>query len=250
MRTLFIDIETAPAKAYIWDLKTRYVPISQVQEDGYILCFAYRWLDSDEVGFWALWEQGHDAMIEAAHELLSQADHVVTYNGSSFDLPRLNSEFLAARLGPPEPYHHTDLYLGVSKKFRVLSKSMNFMLKKLDIESKLEHKGFELWTGCMEGNKEDQLVMEEYNIQDVVVMQELYEVMYPWLDNVPNKSLWMEPGDKPRCRCGSTDLRFKGYKRTKVLTYKQYHCNDCGSWMRERYAQDSGKARRKDVVTW
>ena len=81
-------------------------------------------------------------------------------------------------------------------------------------------------------------------------MQELYEVMYPWLDHVPNKSLWMEPGDKPKCRCGSEDLRFKGYKRTKVLTYKQYHCNDCGSWMRDRYAEDSGKARRKDVVTW
>lgn len=250
MRTLYIDIETAPAVAYIWDLKTRYVPISQVAEDGYILCFAYRWEDEDEVGFWSIWDQGHDAMVEAAHELLSEADHVVTYNGNSFDLPRLNSEFLVSRLGPPEPYHHTDLYLAVSKKFRVLSKSMNHMLKKLDIGSKLEHKGFELWTNCMAGVKEDQRLMEDYNIQDVAVMQELYEVMYPWLDNVPNKALWMEPSAKPKCRCGSEDLRFKGYKRTKVLTYKQYHCNDCGSWMRERYAEDTGKTRRKDVVTW
>lgn len=249
MRTLFIDIETAPALAYIWDLKTRYVPISQVAEDGHILCFAYRWADENEVGFWAEWEQGHDAMVEAAHELLSEADHVVTYNGSNFDLPRLNSEFLIAGMGPPQPYHHTDLYLGV-KKFRVLSKSMNHMLKLLDLDTKLEHKGFALWTGVMDGDEECQAEMEEYNVQDVVVMADLYEKLYAWLDNVPNQSLWMEPSDKPRCRCGSEDLRFKGYKRTKVLTYKQYHCNSCGSWMRERYASDVGKNRRKDVKTW
>lgn len=249
MKTLFIDIETAPATAYIWDLKTRYVPISQVAEDGYILCFAYRWAGEDEVGFWSIWDQGHDAMIEAAHALLDEADQVVTYNGGSFDLPRLNSEFLVAEMGPPQPYHHTDLYLGV-KKFRVLSKSMNHMLKLLELDTKLEHKGFDLWTGVMNGNKEDQRDMEEYNVQDVIVMEDLYERLYPWLDNVPNRSLWMAPGEKPRCRCGSEDLRFKGYKRTKVLTYKQYHCNDCGSWMRERYAEDTGKSRRKDVVTW
>lgn len=249
MRTLYIDIETAPATAYIWNLRTHYIPISQVAEDGYILCFAYRWADEDEVGFWSLWDQGHDAMIQAAHELLSEADHVVTYNGSSFDLPRLNVEFLIQGFGPPHPYYHTDLYLGV-KKFRVLSKSMNHMLRLLGIEEKMQHKGFELWTGVMNGDPDDQATMEEYNIQDVIVMAELYEKLYPWLDNVPNEALWMDPSAKPKCRCGSENLRFKGYKRTKVLTYKQYHCRDCGSWMRERYAEDTGSKRRKDVVTW
>lgn len=251
MKTLYIDIETAPALAYIWGLKTRYVPISQVAEDGYILCFAYRWDHEDEVGFWALWEQGHDAMVKAAHELLSEADHVVTYNGTSFDLPRLNSEFLIGDYGPPHPYHHTDLYLGV-KKFRVLSKSMNHMLRLLDLDEKLETKGMELWTKVMEGDKEACLQMEEYNVQDVIVMKELYEKLYPWLDNVPNRSLWMEPNTDGEltCRCGSTNLRFKGYKKTKVLRYKQYQCRDCKSWMRERYTVDKGPNKREDVLTW
>jgi len=251
MRTLEIDIEAAPAKAYIWGLKTRYVPVSQVQEDGYILCFAYRWRDEpDVVGFWSIWDQGHDAMIQAAWDLLDEADHIITYNGNSYDIPRLNAEFLIGRLGPPSPYVHTDLFQTVSRKFRVLSKSMNHMLKLLSLEHKLEHKGFELWTGVMDGNKEDQAVMEDYNIKDVLVMDELYEEMYPWLDNVPNQSLWMDTGSKLKCRCGSENLRFKGYKKTKVLSYKQYHCKDCGSYMRARYAEDTGKNRRHDVLTW
>lgn len=250
LKTLYIDIEAAPAKAYIWDLKTRYVPIDQVAEDGYIMCFAYRWNDDDEVGFFSLWDHGHKTMIKNAWRLLDEADHVVSYYGSGYDIPRLNTEFMVARLGPPQPYHHTDLFREVSKRFKVLSKSMNHMLKLLSLETKLEHKGMALWTGCMSGNEEDQLIMEDYNIQDVAVMLDLYKELYPWLDNVPNEALYIPEGVEVMCRCGSTDLRFKGYKRTKVLSYKQYQCNDCGSWMKARYAADSGKLRRKDVIAW
>ncbi len=251
MRTLFIDIETAPAKAYIWNLKTRYVPLSQVQEDGYMLCFSYSWDDDDYIYSVARWDKGGErAMVQKAWDLLDEADAVVHYNGDNFDIPTLHTHFLRYRLGPPSPAHHIDLYKTVSQKFRVLSKSMNHMLHILGLESKMEHKGFELWTGCMDGNKADQNTMEEYNLKDVEVMFELYSELRPWINNHPNVSLWMEPGDEPRCRCGSTNLRNKGYKRTKVLTYKQYKCNECGTYMRERTAVDSGKNRRGDVLTW
>lgn len=249
MKTLYIDIETAPAKAYIWGLKTRYVPISQVAEDGYVLCFAYRWEGSDEVGFYSLWDHDHDTMIDAAWSLLDEADAVISYNGNGFDFPRLNAEFLVSRLGPPSPYHSIDLYRTTSK-FRILSKSMKHMLKILSLDNKLEHKGMELWTGVMTGVKADQLVMEEYNIQDVIVMEELYEELLPWIDNHPNRGLYMEPGDKKVCpNCGGTHLRNKGYKRTRVLTYKQYQCLDCGFYPRERFTEDKGKNRRPEILT-
>lgn len=252
MKTLYIDIETAPAKAYIWDLRTRYVPISQVEEDGYILCYAYRWGHEDDIWFSSRWDHGEDAMVNLAWDLLDEADCVIHYNGDNFDIPRLNTEFLKYKLGPPSPAHHVDLYKTVRSTFRVLSKSMKHMLSLLELDSKLEHKGMELWTECMAGDKEAQQIMMDYNVQDVAVMQELYEMLRPWIRNHPNEALWMEPepDGKLRCRCGSTDLRFKGYKRTKVLRYKQYKCNACGFYPRERYAIDSGKDKREDVLTW
>lgn len=247
-RTLFLDIETAPAKAYIWDLKTRYVPLSQVAEDGYVLCYAAAWEDFDEGEFASTWDHGEKQMVEWAWELLDEADVVVTYNGNGFDLPRLNSEFLKYRLGPPTPYHSIDLYQTVSRKFRVLSKSMNHMLRLLDLDEKVKHKGMELWTGCMEGVAEDQALMEEYNVGDIITLQELYNDLRPWIDNMPNFALWMEPSDEPKCRCGSTDLRFKGYKRTSVFSYKQYLCNSCGQYPRERFAEETRENRRKDIL--
>jgi hypothetical protein len=127
---------------------------------------------------------------------------------------------------------------------------MNHMLDILGLEKKMEHKGMALWTGCMEGIQEDRDIMVDYNIHDVEVMIELYDQLRPWISNTPNTALWLSPGENKMCRCGSTNLRFKGYKRTKVLTYKQYKCNDCGAYMRERYAEDTGKNKRTDVLTW
>ena len=252
MRILKLDIEAAPAKAYIWGLKTRYVPLSQVAEDGYILCFAYQWEGEDEVGFFSLWDHGYDTMVDAAWLLLDEADAVITYNGNGYDLPRLNSEFLAQRLGPPSPYYSIDLYATVSKKFKVLSKSMKHMLDILSLENKLEHKGMELWTNVMKGVKEDQAIMEEYNIQDVIVMEDLYKELLPWIDNHPNRGLWMQQGEEPICpNCGSQHLKIKSYKRTRVLSYRQWLCLDCGFYPRERFAEETmkNKGRRFDILT-
>ena len=248
-KTLLLDIEVAPAKAYIWDLKTRYVPINQVEEDGYILCFSAGWLGEDTLQFYSLWDNGEKEMIEFAWEMMDEADAIIHYNGNGYDIPRLNSEFLKYRLGPPSPSHQIDLYQTVSQKFKVLSKSMNHMLKILGLGHKMEHKGMALWTGCMAGLKEDQDTMEAYNIQDVIVMEPFYELLRPWITNAPNLTLWIAPGTEQRCRCGSTNLRFKGYKRTSVLSYKQFHCMDCGAYPRERFAQERGRNRRFDVLT-
>jgi hypothetical protein len=248
-RTLLIDIETAPALAYIWNLKTRYVPLSQIDKDGYMLCFAAGWLGSDEVEFWSEWDQGEKAMVEAAWELLDEADAVVHYNGNSFDIPRMNAEFFKYKMGPPSPSHQVDLYRCVSQNFRVLSKSMQHMLELAGHQGKLEHKGMKLWTEVMAGEPEAQEIMEEYNIQDVTELENLYEDLRPWLKGQPNEALWMEPSDELKCRCGSTDLEFKSYKRTSVLSYKQYHCKSCGYYPRLRFAEETGKNRRYDILT-
>lgn len=251
MKTLYLDIETAPAKAYIWDLKTRYVPVSQVCEDGYILCFAARWADSDTIDFWSEWDHGEDTMVLAAWNYMDEADAIIHFNGNKFDIPRLNSEFLVHRLGPPSPSHQIDLYQTVSRKFKVLSRSMNHMLKLLSLDSKLEHKGMALWTDVMNGDKEAQRIMEDYNCRDVEVMEDLYMQLRPWMDNHPNMGLWMDPGEHQICpNCGSTELRFKGYKRTRVLTYRQYHCEKCGYYPRERTSIEvQNGAKRRDILT-
>ena len=234
-RILYLDIETAPAKAYIWDLKTRFVPLEQVAEDGYILCFAAAWAGEDHCWFSSRWEHGHDAMIQEAWNLLDEAEIVIHYNGSKFDIPRLQTEFLVSDMHPPSSYQQIDLYRTVAGSFKVLSKSMNHMLKLLSLDEKMAHKGMSLWTGVMADNKEDQQTMMDYNIQDVVVMEDLYKALTPWIKNHPNLGLWIDP-DAPTCRnCGSQHVKMNGIERTTLLPYQRYKCQDCGTNLKGRY---------------
>lgn len=234
MEILLIDIETAPAKAFIWDLKTRYVPLSQIAEDGHVLCFAAGWYGSDELEFYSKWDDGEEEMVKMAWELLDEADAVIHYNGNSFDIPRLNAEFLKYRLGPPSPAHQIDLYRTVTRKFKVLSKSMNHLLTILGLDKKLEHKGMALWTGCMAGLKEDQDIMEAYNIQDVIALEDLYKELLPWIPNHPNWGVFIDAED-PTCRnCGSTNVVKNGIEYKVTLPYQRYKCADCGNHMRAR----------------
>ena len=129
------------------------------------------------------------------------------------------------------------------------------ILEELGLEMKLPNEGMELWINCTwHDSATAWRTMKTYNKQDTVVTEKLYHHMIGWIQNHPNLALWMEPeydnkgNVKLRCRCGSTNLRFKAYRRTKVLGYKQYHCQDCGRYPRERYAAPQFK-RRKDILT-
>jgi len=246
IKVLLIDIETAPAQAYIWDLRTRYVPADRIVEPGYTLCFAAKWEGQREVMFHSLWTDGEKKMIKAAHKLMDEADVIVHYNGNKFDTPHLQRDFLAHGLGPTSPATAIDLFRTVKSEFKFMSSGLNYVSKALGIGSKTKHKGMELWTEVMDGDEKAQRIMERYNKQDVRLLERLYKALQPWIKNHPNRGLWMEPGENPYCpSCGSQKLRFKGYKRTLTLQYKQYHCKNCGAYPRARFSE---KPTRHDIL--
>ena len=67
-----------------------------------MICFAAKWLGSDEVLFYSDYQNGHAETVKAAHKLLSEADGVITYNGDRYDIKRLNNEFLQLGMAPPK----------------------------------------------------------------------------------------------------------------------------------------------------
>ena len=93
MKILLLDIETAPNTAYVWGLWKQNISISQIVDSSSMLCWAAKWLDSPEVMFSSIL-MGKKGMLKEIHKLLDQADAVVHYNGSRFDIPTLNKEFL------------------------------------------------------------------------------------------------------------------------------------------------------------
>ena len=237
MKILLADIETSAATARVWSLFNQNIGINQIVAPGSTLCAAYKWLGEPDkkVKFVSSWDTGFASMIAQLHEAMDEADAVVTYNGNRFDIPTLQREFLLGGLPPPSPSKSIDLYRTVKRQFRFASNKLDFVCQQLGLGAKTHHKGMDLWTGVEAGNKKDQRTMETYNKQDVFLLEKLYKRLLPWIPNHPSTVVHDGLTDVSRCpTCGGSHVQRRGYHITKVARYHRLHCQDCGSWSRER----------------
>lgn len=226
-----LDLESAPAIAYLWRLRENFVPVEHLVKPGYTLCWSAKWYGDKEIQFDSVYKSGAKRMTKRIHALLDKADAVVGYNSKAYDVPCLQKDFLLARLNPPAPYKQIDLYQ-TAKQFNFISRKLNFITKQLDLGEKVKHRGMELWTGCMEGDPKSWAEMEKYNKQDVVLLEKAYDILKPWVKNHPNVALYNEY-PMPVCPvCESERVAKRGTSRLTAGIYQRYQCGDCGHWSR------------------
>lgn len=234
MKILLLDIETAPSVTFTWGLFNQNIGINQIDKPGYTMCFAAKWGDSKTLHFHGLNTEKSEEMVRAAWTLLDEADAVVHYNGSKFDIPTLNREFILHDLPPPSPYKEIDLLRTVRQKFRFTSNKLDFVSQQLGLGSKTKHMGMDLWTACMAGDEKAWRLMKRYNRQDVLLLEKLYHRLLPWIKNHPNWGLYLD-ADRPTCRnCGSQNVIKRGIERTATQVYQRYACKDCHTPIRGR----------------
>jgi RNase P subunit RPR2 len=232
VKILHIDIETAPTNVYTWSLWPKYVSPSDVQQAGYTLCWAAMWEGERTVTYRRSTEAD---WLDLVWELLDEADAVVHYNGTKFDIPVLFREFVQAGKVPPSHFHQIDLLKTVRKQFKFESNKLDYVCQQLGIGAKTQHKGMSLWYGCMDGQAASWKKMEQYNKQDVKLLRKLYKKLLPWIHNHPNVGMYKET-HRPTCdHCGSTNVVKKGNQfNTKTQSYARYKCSSCGTPLRSR----------------
>jgi len=228
MKILLLDIESSPNTAHVWGLWQQNVSINQLMESSYVLCYAAKWLGEDDIYFDSVHQSKPKAMLKGIHVLLDEADAVVHYNGTKFDIPTLNKEFLLHRYNPPSPYKQIDLLRVVRSNFRFPSNKLDYVSQRLGLGSKESHEGHDLWVKCMNGDKDAWKRMESYNIQDVVLLESLYSTLLPWIKSHPNHNLYTSDTVCPTC--SGHRLQKRGTAVSITGTYQRYQCKDCGSW--------------------
>ena len=199
------------------------------------MSWAARFIGEDEMFTANIFEDNEYVMYDAIHTLLDDADGVVTYNGISFDIPQLNRGFIEKGWNRPAPYKQIDLYKVVKKHFKFASNKLDYVCKALGIGGKVPNKGMELWKECMAGDPVAWEHMIAYNKQDVLITENLYHHLLPWIDAHPNFVLHQEKKDVSRCpKCGSEHLHKRGLSHTQTQSYQRYQCQGCFSWFRDR----------------
>lgn len=256
-KTLILDIETAPIEANVWKMFKEFITDEQLRKDWYMITWAAKWLDDNKVfssklpdfKLYSKNKESDNELLVGLWNLLDEADIVVAHNGKKFDIPKINTRFLLNGYNPPSHYRLVDTYRVVKNVFGFSKNSLNFISLAMGTGQKKETGGFELWRDCLQGKPEAWKLMEEYNIQDVEILEKDYKIIRPWMKDHPNYCVYTN-GLDPRCTCGS-DKVFpidNKFYYTNLSKFQLYRCNDCGHIMRGK-TNLLALSKRKNMVT-
>lgn len=240
-KVLTLDIETAPLKSFLWSMWQHGVGLNQIKNDWYVLSWSAKWLHEEGVMYEDKrnsWEDEDDSeLLRGMWKLLDEADIIVTQNGKKFDAKKLNSRFIINGFKPPSSYKHIDTLQIAKRHFGFTSNKLEYMTDKLCKRyKKLKHgkfPGMELWNECLKGNPEAWDEMEDYNIHDVLSLEELLFILAPWTNLLPNINVYHDE-EEHRCFCGNHEWEHDGYSYTNLSKFDRFRCTSCGAERRGR----------------
>ena len=199
-KILFIDIETKPILGHVWRLWDQNVGLNQIVEDWSILSFCAKWKGTEEVIYQDLEGQEDfedDAvLLDSLWRLLNETDIVIGQNSRRFDVKKIFARFILNGLPKPSHFRQIDTMEIAKRQFGFTSNKLEYMTDKLcTVYKKQTHKQFPghlLWAECLKGNPEAWAEMKDYNIYDVLSLEELYDILSSWDDKLPNFDVYVD----------------------------------------------------------
>lgn len=251
-KILLLDIETAPSKAYVFSIWKQNIGINQLISDWFILTWAAKWLYDSEVFSRRLTpdEVKHEDDKRICTDLwhfVNSADVIIAHHGDSFDIPKINTRFLIHGMMPPAPYQTIDTRKIAAKQFGYTSNKLDYINRVLGLSLKIDTSGFELWASCMEAEESALKKMETYNVNDVLILEEEYVRIRPWIKSHPNIALYGDLTGLTCPNCGSNKINATNeFYYTPAGKYSVYRC-ECGATMRSRISALS-KIQRNNLI--
>lgn len=231
-KRLFFDIETGyyVLKIRTWQLKNfqRYFNHDDIQREKEIICISYKWQGEDEVKTLD-WRMGEKKMLKEFIKIMGDADECVAHNGDRFDLPFIRTRCLYHGVLMFPNYRTLDTLKKSRSRFMFASNKLDYLGKFMGVGGKKDHEGFEMWRKIVEDNDEDALQkMIEYCERDVVMLEDVYFVLSPFIDHNNNFAV-LRGGEKWHCpECASKKVNmFRTYTTPMGIVRREMKCDDC-----------------------
>lgn len=234
-KILIMDIETSPIIGYTWGMWEQNV--IDIKQDWHMLCFVAKWYGEKKTiscslpDFKAFKKDPTDdlGVVTKLWELFDEADVVVAHNGDQFDIKKARARFVINGLTPPSSFLQIDTKKVAKRYFNFTSNKLDELGRYLGLGRKQSTGGFQLWLDCMAGVKTAWVKMLKYNKQDVLLLEDVYTKLKPWMTNHPNLNVYT--GKANACpTCTSTNVQKRGFSITRVGRKQRFQCQDCGAW--------------------
>ncbi len=229
---LLFDIEALPMSVFVWGLYKQRISPDNIISDFVVLSWSAKWLFDDKIMSDALTSdealnKDDSRVVGNIWTLLNEADIIIAHNAKGYDVGKLNARFLYHGFAPPNHYQVIDTLSVLRKAFKISSNSLDYATKFLGLEQKT-HPGFNTWKQCFLGDPRALKEMQTYNENDVLILEELYTRIRPWIENHPNLGLYVDTTEPVCPNCGSTNLFWNGTYKTQLGEYQAFRC-ECGA---------------------
>lgn len=231
----------APAgKLLCFDLETSSLEANR----GHIITAAAKWVGRGDIFTWRIDKTpgygttprsfaDDSKIVSGLIPLVEEADAVLAYYGSGFDVPFLNTRALAAGLAPPVPVTILDPWKTARSRLKLARNSMDSVAALVKAPHQKQHVPWEYWDVARYGDSKAIDKLLAYNIQDVRVLEDVYFALRPIIANHP----YLGGGTVPDggnvssvCpSCGGKRSKFHGGRKTRCFAVYRRRCLDCGT---------------------
>ena len=210
-----------------WDFKV--IKFIRPQE---LMCYSWKELGEKHVHFVSRHDfKTYHEFVKSLQELLDSADVTIAHNGGSFDDKMANRFFVIEGLTPPKPRKTVDTLREARRYFKFESNKLDDLGQFLGVGRK-ETVGYaDLEDDFMTDSpsRKTTKLMKKYNNQDVLLLEKIYYIMRPYMQNHPNMGdIEQINGVCPKCL--SKDLKLEGTHARRNGRVQSYSCGNCGGW--------------------
>lgn len=197
-RILMLDIETSPILGAVWKLWDNDIALNQIHSDWFILSYCAKWYGEDEIFYRD--QRGLDdieddwEILKELYTLMNECDILCGHNLRRFDNKKINTRLILNGFKRPSPFRIIDTLEIAKRNFGFTSNKLEYLADKLCVKNKKsshgKFPGYSLWKECLKGNPEAFQEMREYNEMDVITLEEIFTVLAPWDNRIPNLDIY------------------------------------------------------------
>jgi DNA polymerase III epsilon subunit-like protein len=230
IKRLFFDIETSPCLGWFWRPGyNQTVNPNQIIEYAKIICISYKWHGEDAVHS-LKWDEKQDDrdMLSEFMDIMDSADESVAHNGDKFDEKWLRTRCIYHSISALPKYKTLDTLKKARQGFVFPSNRLDEIGKYLGVGRKIYTEP-DLWKRVWQDNDRKALEdMVQYCNQDVILLEDVFNVMNPYISNNTNATALIHKGKKFGCpECGSNNTELYKTATTSMGTVQRWMKSSC-----------------------
>lgn len=231
-KVCFWDVETAKMQVKTFSMRPEYISHTDIVEDWYIICGS--WKIGNVTKAVAIDKLGDDKKVcQTLRDALADVDVIVHHNGDKFDIKKLNARLIYHRLKPLPLIPTVDTLKEARKIASFTSNRLDYLHKFLGGNGKMNTSPG-LWDRVMDGDKKALKEMVTYNKRDVVILEDVYLRLRPYMKSHP---VIASPNSCNCPKCNSKNvIKAKPRVTASGTRYQQFQCKNCGGYFQDKKA--------------